>query len=257
MKSSKTSIFIFISFHLFCLFSYLFYLLMIFSYYLSHHNRLFSFTFLGFLNVSVWLVISSFIFGFIIFSQVILFVFVKVIILSFLIHLHPFRIFLVSMLILFYLKIIKRKSTFFIINNDSFTINFSVIGFFISMNKILFAVKFNKSISSRFAILVFNYTYLFNDTIFLEKMKNNLPQIQTSMFFMLSRNLILQLREFFMDLNRFYHLKMDSILQFMHEFYFRLILSFIKQYEIFFVILFQVFMIPSTLSWELKTFPSS
>ena len=150
MKSIKTSIFIFIfiSFHLFCLFSYLFYLLMIFSYYLFHHNHLFFFTFLDFLNVSVLLVIASFIFDFIIFSQVILFVFVKVIILSFLIHLHPFRIFLVSMLILFYLKIIKRKSTFFIINNDSFTINFSVIGFFISMNKILFAVKFYKSVSS-------------------------------------------------------------------------------------------------------------
>jgi len=49
-------------------------------------------------------------------------------------------------------------------------------------------------------------------------MKNNLPQIKTLVFFMLSHNSILRLKEFFMDLSQFYHLKMDSILRFQLEY---------------------------------------
>lgn len=117
-------------------------------------------------------------------------------------------------------KIIKFKITFFIVNYDSSFINFSVIGFFISSNKILFVIKFDKSISSWFVILVFNNTYLFNDTIFLEKMKNNLPRTQTSTFFMLFYSLILPLKEFFLGLNQFYCLRKDSITQFRLWFFF-------------------------------------
>lgn len=114
MTWNKNLFFICLFFHPFCLFSYLFYLWKIFFYDLCHHcGHLFFFIFLGFLNVNVSLLISSFIYALITFFHVILFVFVPIIILSILKDLRLGRTFLVSKLILIDLKNYKIQNYLF------------------------------------------------------------------------------------------------------------------------------------------------
>lgn len=112
---------------------------------------------------------------------------------------------------------VEKGSSSFEIHNNLGSIDFAVVGWFVSFDKVFFGVKFDKAITSGFTLKITDDLHRFDDTVFLQ-MRCHLPRIRNSNLSQLFYSSIVPQAEFSRGQKWFCHLQRGSTLRSSFEF---------------------------------------